>query len=87
MRFTPNSRYKDFSVKFYGVLLRFADNIEVVSVDEALIDATSLVVREAERFASGQEEDPAKRVAETIRAEIRKETSCEGVFICDDQAR
>lgn len=86
MRFTSNSRYKDISVKFYGVLLRFADSIEVVSVDEALIDVTSLVVREAGRFAPGQE-DPAKHVAETIRAEIRKETSCEGVSVHDSQAR
>lgn len=79
MRFTVNLRYKDFSIKFYNVLLGFADNIEVVSVDEAMIDATSLV-REAERGASGLE-DPVKRVAEAIRAEIRKETSCEGALL------
>lgn len=76
MQFTLHPRYKDISAKFYNVLLRFADNIEVVSVDEALIDATSLVVSED----ASVQEDPAKRVAETIRTEIRKETSCEGML-------
>jgi len=56
-----------------------ADDLQAVSVDEALIDVTSTVNQlraQAQRESALQ--DPAKDVAEKIRAEVRKATTCEG---------
>jgi len=60
-----------------------ADDLEAVSVDEALIDVTSSVARirseAAHRAPSGSPPtDPAKELAETIRTEVQKSTGCEG---------
>ena len=50
-------------------------------VYEAIIDVTSRVLREAaEKVKRGAEPDPAKRVAEQIRDDVRKATSCESEF-------
>ncbi|KAF8307292.1 DNA repair protein [Clavulina sp. PMI_390] len=70
-------RYKDFSIKFYNTLLRYADELEVTSVDEAMIDVSTRVAEEANVVADHDEADPAKRVAEKIRADLRAQTSCE----------
>ncbi|KAF4614910.1 hypothetical protein D9613_003349 [Agrocybe pediades] len=67
-------RYKQFSLLFYTVLMSHADDLQAVSVDEALIDAT-ITVNQL-RAQSGTE-DPAKDYAEKIRAEVRKATGCE----------
>lgn len=52
-----------------------ADDLEAVSVDEALVDVTTAVKQmpsaERERY------DPAKVFAEMLRAEIKKATGCD----------
>ena len=60
-----------------------ADDLQAVSVDEALIDVTSSVARIraelAERAESLDEPgDPANDFAESIRAQVKKVTGCEG---------
>lgn len=69
-------RYKQFSLQFYTILMKYAEDLEAVSVDEALIDVSNRVVRHAEENPSTG--DPAKEFAETIRAEVKKATGCEG---------
>jgi DNA repair protein REV1 len=57
-----------------------ADDLQAVSVDEALIDVTTSVAQiraEAARRPCPLS-DPAKELAESIRAEIKKCTACEG---------
>ncbi|EAU81859.1 REV1 [Coprinopsis cinerea okayama7 len=69
-------RYKQFSLQFYTVLMSHADDLQAVSVDEAIIDVTEAVSQLRART-----EDPtidvAKDYAETIRAAVRNVTSCE----------
>ncbi|PPQ77576.1 hypothetical protein CVT25_011368 [Psilocybe cyanescens] len=67
-------RYKQYSLLFYTVLMSYADDLQAVSVDEALIDVTTTVNRLRVQSAT---QDPAKDFAETIRAHVRKATSCE----------
>jgi DNA repair protein REV1 len=75
-------RYKDYSIKFYSTLLKFADDIEVTSVDEAMIDVSSAVSRLLQSTDHREESwDPAIDLAERIRDEIRRETSCEGIYL------
>ncbi|KAF8955572.1 hypothetical protein BDZ97DRAFT_279612 [Flammula alnicola] len=71
-------RYKQFSLSFYTVLMSHADDLQAVSVDEALIDVTTTVneLRAQARHVNSSH-DPAKDFAETIRAEVRKATTCE----------
>ena len=55
-----------------------ADDLQAVSVDEALIDVTDRVSQLRTRAAAeGSQHDPARDYAETIRAEVRKATQCE----------
>lgn len=76
-------RYKKYSLLFYTILMAHADDLQAVSVDEALIDVTSSVKRiksymsqaEPDEGVSG---DLAKDLAEAIRTQVRKATSCEG---------
>ncbi|KAH9911670.1 DNA repair protein [Epithele typhae] len=78
-------KYKQFSLKFYTILMAHADDLQAVSVDEALIDVSSSVARIrteiADRTDAGAEvsepSDPAKDFAEAIRAQVRKATGCE----------
>ncbi|KAF8162778.1 hypothetical protein B0H34DRAFT_650257 [Crassisporium funariophilum] len=71
-------RYKEISLLFYTVLMSHADDLQAVSVDEALIDVTTTVNQlRAQTRRQGSPHDLAKDFAETIRAEIRKATSCE----------
>ncbi|KAI0657169.1 hypothetical protein C8Q70DRAFT_920218 [Cubamyces menziesii] len=75
-------RYKQFSLQFYTILMAHADDLQAVSVDEALIDVTSSVARIraelAERLEGADESvDPAKDFAESIRAQVKKVTGCE----------
>lgn len=75
-------RYKEFSLKFYTVLISFADDLQAVSVDEALIEVTNAVRARAEvlemQLGDDHDKDPAKEVAESIRDAIRDATGCEG---------
>ena len=60
-----------------------ADDLQAVSVDEALIDVTSSVARIRTDLAEHSQpteepSDPARDFAEAIRAQVRKVTGCEG---------
>ncbi|KAG6839978.1 hypothetical protein C0991_009916 [Blastosporella zonata] len=71
-------RYKQLSLKFYTILMSHADDLQAVSVDEALIDVTSVVLQLRSRNSQAPEAvDPAKDFAEMIRAQVRKATGCE----------
>ncbi|KAJ7118926.1 hypothetical protein C8R44DRAFT_841304 [Mycena epipterygia] len=71
-------RYKDLSLKFYTILMSHADDLEAVSIDEALIDVTTAVSRLRSAAArAGSPHDPAKDFAESIRAEVKEATACE----------
>ncbi|KAK1222899.1 deoxycytidyl transferase [Marasmius sp. AFHP31] len=77
--------YKQLSLKFYTILMSHADDLQAVSVDEALIDVTSTVERLRAKAKDGFDPfstprpvtDPAQEYAESIRAEVRRATSCE----------
>ncbi|KAL1718502.1 hypothetical protein EV715DRAFT_201040 [Schizophyllum commune] len=68
-------RYKDFSLKFYTILMSHADDLQAVSVDEALIDVSSTVHQLRTDALPGS--DPAKDLAESIRSQVRSATGCE----------
>ena len=62
--------------------MSYADDLQAVSVDEALVDVTS-TVENAERAALTDSDpylhpDFAKELAETIRTRIKNITGCEG---------
>ncbi|KAF8528237.1 hypothetical protein BU17DRAFT_38905 [Hysterangium stoloniferum] len=73
-------KYKRFSLQFYTILMSYADDLQAVSVDEALINV-STTVENARRMAHiGENEehpDYAKELAEIIRARVRNATGCE----------
>lgn len=79
-------RYKQLSLQFYTILMAHADDLQAVSVDEALIDVTNSVRRIESDISSSQHlsdepSDPAKDFAEAIRAQVRKATGCEGAHV------
>ena len=58
--------------------MHHADDLQAVSVDEALIDVSSAVARL--RSASPlSAEDFAVTLAQTIRAQVKQATECEGM--------
>ncbi|KAG8217171.1 hypothetical protein J3R82DRAFT_5252 [Butyriboletus roseoflavus] len=69
-------RYKSFSLQFYTILMRHADDLQAVSVDEALIDVSSAVaqLRSASPFSA---DDFAVTLAQTIRDQLKQATGCE----------
>jgi DNA repair protein REV1 len=75
----PVNRYKEFSLKFYTVLMAHADDVQAVSVDEALIEATTSVARY--KADHPDREDPAKDYAELIRDMVRAATGCESTLM------
>ena len=59
-----------------------ADDLQAVSVDEALIDVTTTVNELRSQVRDDDTTyDPAKDFAETIRAQVRQATSCEGTIL------
>ncbi|KAJ7084799.1 hypothetical protein B0H15DRAFT_783559, partial [Mycena belliarum] len=71
-------RYKDLSLKFYTILMFYADELEAVSIDEALIEVTTAVSRlRSDAARAGSPHDPAKDFAQKIRAEVKEATGCE----------
>jgi len=55
--------------------MSYADDLEAVSVDEALIDVTSTF----EHVEPSQRCESIKAYAESIRTKVREETGCEGL--------
>ncbi|KAJ7084811.1 hypothetical protein B0H15DRAFT_951310 [Mycena belliarum] len=71
-------RYKDLSLNFYTILMFYADELEAVSIDEALIEVTAAVSRlRSDAARAGSPHDPAKDFAQKIRAEVKEATGCE----------
>lgn len=58
--------------------MRHADDLQAVSVDEALIDVSSAVaqLRSASPFSA---DDFAVALAQTIRDQVKQATGCEGM--------
>ena len=54
--------------------MSYADDLEAVSVDEALIDVTSTF----EHVEPSRRRESIKAYAESIRTKVREETGCEG---------
>lgn len=67
--------------------MSYADDLQAVSVDEALIDVTS-TVGEMKTVSTGGDEndgtstDIAEELAESMRVQIKATTGCEGT-LCD----
>ena len=57
--------------------MSYADDLEAVSVDEALIDVTGTF----EHVETSQRRESIKAYAESIRAKVREETGCEGLSL------
>ena len=55
--------------------MSYADDLEAVSVDEALIDVTNTF----EYVEPSQRRESIKSYAESIRGKVREETGCEGL--------
>ena len=55
--------------------MSYADDLEAVSVDEALIDVGSTF----EHVEPSQRRESIKAYAESIRAKVKEETGCEGL--------
>ncbi|KAK2460652.1 hypothetical protein APHAL10511_007122 [Amanita phalloides] len=74
-------RYRQTSLQFYSILLQYADDVQAVSVDEALIDVTTAVRELSHKHSSSVSEllerDIAKELAEDMRAQVRDATGCE----------
>lgn len=83
--------YRKLSLQFYSILLQRADDVQAVSVDEALIDVTT-AVRELSlghcpsSISESCDHDLAKVLAESLRTQIREATGCEGrqtmLYVC-----
>lgn len=90
------NRYKQVSLQFYTILMSMADDLQAVSVDEALIEVTEAVDKTRASRSQGASntstsgdnlkdasvESCAKEFAEKIRAMIRESTNCEGMSSC-----
>lgn len=55
--------------------MSYADDLEAVSVDEALIDVSSTF----EHVEPSRRRESIKAYAESIRAKVREDTGCEGL--------
>ncbi|KAH7890064.1 hypothetical protein F5I97DRAFT_1934831 [Phlebopus sp. FC_14] len=69
-------RYKSLSLQFYTILMRHADDLQAVSVDEALIEVSSAVAR-LRASSPRSTDDFAVTLAETIRSQVKRATGCE----------
>ncbi|KAI9433918.1 DNA repair protein [Lactarius indigo] len=75
-------RYRQLSLEFYTILMSHADDLQAVSVDEALIDVTSTVAQMrvvptgVNDDGDNTSTDIAKELAESVRAQIKAATGC-----------
>ena len=66
--------------------MSYADDLQAVSVDEALIDVTSTIAEMKVVPTGGDDEndgtstDIAEELAESMRAQIKATTGCEGML-------
>jgi len=75
--------YREKSLTFYTILMSYADEVQAVSIDEALVDVSQRVAELEQappemHLDSQTRPDFAKLLAEDIRADMREGTDCEG---------
>lgn len=75
--------YREKSLSFYTILMSYADEVQAVSIDEALVDVTQRVLELEQAPPELNEQsdsvrDYSKLLAEDIRADMREATDCEG---------
>ncbi|KAH8130078.1 DNA repair protein REV1 [Trichoderma asperellum] len=75
--------YEEVSRQFYGAIISVGGIVQSVSVDEALVDATDIVLKAAESHGLGVEEgslwkeqQKADAIALSLRNQIKEETGC-----------
>lgn len=75
--------YEDASQKFYEAILDMGGVVQSVSIDEALVDATSIVLQESGSSGRGvdegsvwREQEEVNRLASELRAKVREKTGC-----------
>ena len=75
--------YEDASQKFYEAILEVGGSVQSVSIDEALVDITSIVLKEAVSAGRGvdegsiwREQELADRLASDLRAGVKEKTGC-----------
>lgn len=75
--------YEDASQKFYEAILDMGGVVQSVSIDEALVDATSTVLQESGSAGRGvdegsiwREQEEIDRLASDLRAKVREKTGC-----------
>jgi DNA repair protein REV1 len=75
--------YEDASSKFYESIMEVGGLVQSVSIDEALIDATSIVLSAAHSDGSGidegslwREQEKADELAQDLRRRIQERTGC-----------
>lgn len=64
-------------MQLYTILMSHADDLQAVSVDEALIDVTTAV---RQLPTTSEKQDPAKAFALMLRSEIKSATGCDGAY-------
>ena len=74
-------KYKQMSLQMYTILMANSDDLQAVSVDEALIDVSSGVRQLAAEKKDTGYSDPAKGYAEMLRTKIQHSTGCEGLSV------
>ena len=75
--------YEEASRKFYDAILDVGGVVQSVSIDEALLDVTDIVLSAAGSSGAGlsdgvmrKEQEKADEIATKLRAEIKKKTDC-----------
>ncbi|KAK3904843.1 hypothetical protein C8A05DRAFT_42140 [Staphylotrichum tortipilum] len=75
--------YEEASRLFYDAIIGVGGIVQSVSIDEALVDITDLVLSEAGSMGVGvgegnvwREQEKADEIASSLRAEIKKKTDC-----------
>ncbi|KAH9989747.1 hypothetical protein BJV77DRAFT_1061146 [Russula vinacea] len=74
--------YRELSLKFYTILMSCADDLQAVSVDEALIDS-KVVPTGMDEENDCTSTDIAKELAEDMRTQIKATTGCEGTQVLE----
>ncbi len=76
--------YEEASELFYTAILEVGAVVQSVSIDEALIDVTSLILRTAASEGSGvdegsvwREQEAADAIATALRARVKDKTGCD----------
>ena len=75
--------YEDASQQFYEAILDMGGVVQSVSIDEALVDASSIVLQESGSSGRGvdegsvwREQEAVDKLASELRAKVREKTGC-----------